>query len=199
PLPENLGIRLEVDRGNVIERVQRDTPAAGLGLKPGDVVRQMGQVPIHSFGDAQYSLDRAPATGTLDVAWTRDGKAMTGKIDLPAGWRRTEFAWRPSMQRYVPSLPLYYCDDLTAAEKKKLGLSEKALAFRQSDRVQPRARNAGIQAGDIILGLDGEQLEMKQMEFLRHVEREHLVGDKITLRVLRNGETLKVPMTLGPR
>src|SRR5262249_14163329 len=53
PLPENVGLTLEVDRGNVVQAVAAGTPAAAAGLKPGDVLRRLGDVPVHSIADAQ--------------------------------------------------------------------------------------------------------------------------------------------------
>src|SRR4029078_1387645 len=37
PLPDTLGMVLDVDRGNVIRTVKDKSPAAAAGLKPGDV------------------------------------------------------------------------------------------------------------------------------------------------------------------
>src|SRR5205823_4150621 len=36
PLPENVGLELEVDRGNVIKEVKPKSPAAAAGLQAGD-------------------------------------------------------------------------------------------------------------------------------------------------------------------
>src|SRR5262249_54120550 len=63
PLPDNLGLILEIDRGNVVERVEPDSPAARAGLRVGDVVQWLNEISIHSIADAQYALDRAPQTG----------------------------------------------------------------------------------------------------------------------------------------
>src|SRR5262249_16872879 len=41
PLPENVGLTLEVDRGNSVKTVQADSPAAGAGLQPSDVLRSL--------------------------------------------------------------------------------------------------------------------------------------------------------------
>src|SRR5262245_1825278 len=65
PMPENIGIRLEIDRGNVVEAVLPNTPAAQAGMDSGDVLETVGGVPIHSFADAQFALDRASAKGSL--------------------------------------------------------------------------------------------------------------------------------------
>jgi serine protease Do len=195
PLPENLGFELEVDRGNVVKRVTAKSPAAGAGLRAGDVVRRLGGVPVHSFGDAQFALDRAPKTGSVGIVWRRGGKDMEGKLALAEGWRKTDLTWRPSRQRLVPSARLYG-RDLGPDERKALGLSARQLAFRQKDIVQPQAREAGIRPGDVILGVDGKRLEMDVDRFLKYVERHYLVGDRVTVNLVRDGKRLDLPMTL---
>lgn len=195
PLPDNLGLILEVDRGNVVQEVAAKSPAAAAGLRAGDAVRRLNGVPVHSFGDAQYALDRAPKSGSVAVAWRRDGQDLEGEISLPEGWRKTDISWRPSMRRLVPSVRLYG-DDLTPEEKKALGLSAKRLAFRQRDSVHSQAKAAGVRAGDVILGVDGRPLEMDVLDFLRFVRRTYLVGDRVTVNVLRDGKRLDLPMTL---
>jgi S1-C subfamily serine protease len=194
PLPENLGVTLEIDRGNVIKEVKEKTSAADAGLQPGDVVQRLNLVPIHSFGDAQYALDIAPRTGAIEVVWQRGDKVLKEQLRLPEGWRKTDITWRPSMQRLLASARLYGTD-LTAEEKQALGLSAKQLAFRQKDAVATQARTAGVQPGDIILGLDDKHLDMDVDDFLRYVERNYLIGDKATVNLLRDGKRLNLTMT----
>jgi hypothetical protein len=196
PLPENLGFTLEIDRGNVVKEVRKQSPASAVGLDRGDIVQELKGVPIHSFGDAQYALDRAPNTGSIDMSWLRGGQLMAAKLSLPEGWRKGDITWRPSMQRYVPAARLYGVD-LTIEEKKARGLPDAHLAFRQKDSIPTQAREAGIRPGDIILGVDDKQLDgMDVIDFLRYVRRTYLIGDKVTVNLLRDGKRMNLPMTL---
>jgi membrane-associated protease RseP (regulator of RpoE activity) len=195
PLPENAGITLEVDEGNKVRAVKPGSPAAAAGLAPGDFLRDLNGIAVASFADAQYALQRAPAHGPVTVSWLRGGKAMTCTLDLPAGWRTTNLTWRPSMLDLLPALAIYG-DDLSAAEKQALGLPEKRLAFRQQDPVPKDAQAAGLQAGDVVLGIDGLALEMTVEQFLGYVRQNYLVGDRITLNVVRGGKRIDLPMTL---
>src|SRR5262245_16068732 len=95
PLPTNLGFDLEVDRGNVVRQVKEKAAAADVGLKVGDVLRRLNGVPVHSFADAQFGLDRAPKTGTVEVVWQRGEETKTEKLTLPEGWRKSDISWRP--------------------------------------------------------------------------------------------------------
>ena len=195
PLPENLGFTLDVDRGNVIKAVQGDRPASAAGFKVGDVVQRLNAVPIHSIADAQFALDRAPRSGTIEVVWQRGREDHKGKLKLPEGWRKTDISWRPSVWRLVPFAGIGGTD-LTAQEKRDLGLPAKQLAFRQKAFVSPQARAAGVRSGDIILGLDDWPLEGDVAAFKRYVQRQYLVGDKVRVNVLRAGKRLKLTMTL---
>src|SRR5262249_19570387 len=160
------------------------------GLLAGDVVRRLGNVPIHSFGDAQHALDLAPKTGSLSLAWQRGDKLLEGELRLLEAWRKTDLTWRPSIRHLMASARLYGTD-LPAAEKKALGLTARQLAFRQKDLVPEQARAAGIRGGDIILGFDDQTLEMDVDAFLRHVRGNYLVGERVSVDVLRDGQRLK--------
>jgi predicted metalloprotease with PDZ domain len=195
PLPENLGLLVEVNRGNLIKEVKEHSPAADAGLKAGDLLQQLNNVPIHSIADIQYALDRAPKTGTIEAAWLRGDKPQQDKITLPEGWRKTDLSWRPSMRDLIP-LARVYGPDLTAEEKKALGLSARHVAFRQNKSLSAQARAAGVRTGDIILGVDDKTLETDVDGFLRYVERNYLVGDKVTLNIIRGGERQSLTMTL---
>ena len=197
PLPENLGFVLEKDRGNVIKEIHDKSPASAAGLRVGDMLQRLNGVPIHSFGDAQLALDRAPKAGSMDIAVRRGEQVLEAKLALPEGWRKGDITWRPSMQRLVPAARLYGID-LTPEEKKALGLTATQLAFRQKDGVPAQARTAGIRGGDIILGVDDKPLDgMDVIDFLRYVRRTYLIGDRVTVNLLRDGKRMNPAMTLS--
>lgn len=198
PLPDNLGLVLEVDRGDVVERVVPDSPAGRLGLRRGDVVESLADLPIHSFADAQFAPDRAPSTGSLEISWRRGDQVVNGKLELPVGWRKTDITWRTSMLALIPSSPLNG-RDLSAEERKTHGLSESQLAFVPKSPVSAAASKAGIRKGDIILGFDGKTVEMEAYDFVRYVGENYLADDRVLVDVLRNGQRLQFPMTLRGR
>lgn len=195
PLPENVGITLDVDAGNKVNRVAAGSAAERAGLKPGDSVSRLNGYSVASFGDAIYALHKAPAKGAIPVSWVRDGKPMTASLELAAGWRKTNLTWRPSMLDILPSLP-FSADDLTAAEKRKLGLPEKQAAIRQDATVHASLRDAGLKEGDIITGFDGTTVDGELRDLLGHVRRNYLVGDEITINVIRGGKRVDLKLRL---
>ena len=196
PLPENVGLTLEVDRGDVVKRVMQDSPAAQAGIQQGDRLESIHQIAIHSFADAQYALDRAPGKGKVEISWQRADKRMQAELELAKGWRKTDLTWRPSLRRMLASARVFG-RDLNASERKTHGLTETQLAFWQRYPLTPQAKAAGVQEEDIILGFDDVRLEMKAYDFLKWVRQNYLIGDRVTIHVLREGKTLKLPLRLN--
>jgi serine protease Do len=196
PEPHNLGIVLDPDQGNRVKSVAKDSTAQQAGLQAGDVLSSVDGQPVASFGDVQYVLHRLPAKGLVRVAWRRNAEERTAMLKLPEGWRATDIGWRESMWGLEPA-PHVYGQDLTPREKKDLGLPENGMAFRQGDFVPGPSKHAGIQAKDVIFGINGKQLEMTMLQFNAYVRLNFKVGDRITFNVLRNGKRLDLAMTLS--
>lgn len=195
PLPENVGVTLDLDRGDQVKAVAAASPAAAAGLRPGDTIVGLDNRTVRSFADAQYALHKAPARGAIKVAWQRDGKQHQGDLQLADGWKKTNLTWRPSLMDLLPSLPLFGTD-LTAQEKQALGLPATRLAFRQDAPVPPSAKKLGVLEGDVILGINGLSLEMNVEQFLAFVRRNYLQGERVTLNLVRGGKRMEAPIKL---
>jgi serine protease Do len=196
PLPENVGLSLEVDRGNVVKSVGPTSIAGAAGSAAGDVIDKIGGLRIRSFADAQTALDLAPVKGSLVVEWLRKGERHSANLTLKDGWKRTDISWRPSMQKYLAA-PRLYGRDLSLDERKALDLQPKQLAFAHRDRVLTLAKKAGIKPGDVILGFDRQQLQMTAYDFQTWVRENYIVGDQVKINVIRDGKRLDIPMTLA--
>ncbi|MCI0455497.1 MAG: PDZ domain-containing protein [Gemmataceae bacterium] len=198
PLPENVGLTLDVDRGDRVRAVAPRSAAERAGLTAGDTLLTLNELPIASIADVQYALHRAPARGSVPVRWERAGKAHSGQLELGEGWRKTDVSWRWSL-RSLPPDPCVHGDDLRAEERKALGLGPRQLALRQGPFVTPPARHAGVQTGDVIVGVDGRDLDMTARQFGTHVRLTYRPGDRIVLNVLRGGKRLELPLQLPGR
>jgi hypothetical protein len=186
PLPENIGVTLDVDVGDQVKAVAPGSAAGRVGLTPGDRLTRLNGYTVASFADASYALHKAPARGVLPVTWVRDGKELSGTLEVAEGWRKTNPTWRPSMLDILPSVP-FVGDDLTAEEKKKLGLPAVRAAFRQGDRVHATLADAGLRVGDVVVGFDGVAMDGVMDDLLGYVRRNYLVGETVTVDVLRDG------------
>jgi serine protease Do len=198
PLPENIGLTLDLDRGDRIACVAANSPAARAGIQAGDRLLTIDNRPIASFADVQYALHRAPKQGTLPITWQHGKETYKSELTLAEGWRKTDLSWRWSLRGVDPP-PWVHGDDLSPDEKKALGLSAKRLAFRQGPFVSEPARRAGIRQNDIILGVDGKPLEMTQRQFGAYIRLNYRVGDRVIYNILRRGQRLDLPLTLEGR
>jgi serine protease Do len=198
PLPQNVGLILDPDQGDRVKSVLAKSAADRAGLRTGDTLRTLNGVPVASFADAQYGLHLAPRSGRIAVSWEHEGKEKSGELELATDWRKTDISWRASMWGLEPAA-VVNGRDLSAEQKKRLGLSEKALAFRQPEFMPAAARTAGIQGGDVIVGVDGKALEMTMAQFNVYIRLTYQVGDKVTYNILRDGKRVDVPLKLPAR
>src|SRR5262249_45925458 len=140
---KNVGLTLDVDQGDRVLAVDPGSAADRAGVRAGDVLQRLNGQPVSSFADVRHALDLAPKVGTVPVAWQRGGKDLSGTLELRDGWRESDISWRPSMWALSPSACVYG-EDLSAEDKRKLGLPEKRLAFRQGLFVGAAAKSAGV-------------------------------------------------------
>jgi serine protease Do len=196
PLPENVGWTLAVDPGNRLNAVAAGSAADAAGMSPGDVLLEVNRMASATFTDVQYALHKAPATGELPVKFSRAGKVTEAELKLQPGWRKTDVSWRRSLKGVEPASGLNG-DDLTVEEKQQLGLPPKALAFRQGNFPARQARQAGVQQNDIIVGVDGKNLEMTARQFDAFIRLNFRKGDTVTLDIFRDGKRLELRMKLS--
>ncbi len=195
PLPENVGITLDVDSGDLVKTVSVGSAAEKSGLKSGDRLAKLNGYGVASFADASYALHKAPAKGELPVSWVRAGKEMTGTISVTDGWRKTNLTWRPSMLDILPSAP-FSGGELTEAEKNAMGLDPKHAALRQDAEVHAILKAAGLKGGDIVIGFDGKTVEGDISKLFGYVRRNYLVGDDVAINIIRGGKRTVVKLLL---
>jgi hypothetical protein len=195
PLPDNVGLSLEVDVGNRVRSVALDSPAHKVGLRAGDLLESMNGIAVASLADAQHGLHRAPEKGQLPVSWLRDGKKMTGILTLADGWRRSDLSWRRSATELVSSF-IVRGPDLSPAEKKALGLDPTRLAFRVQKPILLQPEQAGVKENDVVLGIDNQTLQMTADQFTDYLRGYYQAGERVTLNLIRNGMPFNLPVTL---
>ena len=198
PLPENLGLTLEVDRGNVVKQVKAGSSAAAAGLRPGDRLTRLG-ARAHALLRRRSVRPRSrPADGNPGHRLAARARHCTSRRSScpPAGARPTSAGGRLCSASYRRCAST--ATTSAPHNRKTLGLSPTQLAFRQQDGLPRQARAAGIQPGDIIVGLDGRTPDLDVTKLIHYVQRNYLVGDTVTIQLLRNGKRLSLKMPLLP-
>lgn len=82
--------------------------------------------------------------------------------------------------------------DLNAATAKKYKLVEGV--YVKSVENFSAAEKAGIQAGDVIIEADGTKI--KTMDELNTIKNKHAIGDKLKIKVNRDGKEKELTVTL---
>jgi len=195
PQPENLGLSLEVEQGNRVVSVAPKSAAAKIGMTAKDVLNRINETPIASVADVQYALHRAPKAGTLTLVWQRGAETRTSVFSLAEGWKKTDVSWRWSLKSLAPN-PSIIGDDLDLDGRKVLGLDAHQLAYRHMNFLTPTARHAGLQANDVIVGVEGKELAMTARQFEAHIRLSFRPGQEIALKVLRGKDKITLKMKL---
>jgi len=196
PLPENLGITLEVDRNNVVAATAPGSPAAAAGIRPGDVILRAGEIPVLTGADVQFALNSAPDPGSISLEIQRTGKPFAPvTLSLPRGWRRTDISWRASQDSIPPTVG-FWGEPLDASQREQRSIPAGKLALRVthffSGEKWAKTRG-GLQMQDVITGINGESLpEMSARQFHSYFRLRFNVGDSATLNILRGSERIEL-------
>jgi serine protease Do len=193
PLPDNFGVRFDRRHGHKIESVAPDSPAAKAGLRAGDVVTRLDNVPIHSEQDVRWALHRVAAgeqpfvTVERSIAGSAQGQTVRVQIRLSGDWRGTELGWRKSL-RSVPLAMGFLAYDLGREERRSGMLPDDRLFIKVvSIRGPGLATNLGLEKGDLITALEGGRHDRSFEDFKSDLLRRYFPGDRVRVTVLRNG------------
>jgi membrane-associated protease RseP (regulator of RpoE activity) len=206
PPPERIGLELDRDRQELLVDVSKKTPARKAGLKKGDRLLTLQGQRILTHADVSWVLEQAsPRKTELDVSYQRGSKTRTGTIKLATGWKHgtpLEFSWRPSKWQLTPR-PGFGGRELSAQQKRALGLDPKAFAFKVSYIVtwndEPRygknAQRAGIRKGDVVTQIGSARLTSGN-HFHAWYRLTRTPGEVIPIRILRGGKPKTLRLTV---
>jgi serine protease Do len=173
--------------GALVSSVEPDSAAAKAGLKAGDVITQIGSTPVKRAGDLSSAIGmNTPGTRVTLKVW-RDKSARDFDVAL-AGTppEKAETAADSGQEGGRLGLALH---PLSREEK---AAAEVDHGLMVEDVGGPAAR-AGIQPGDVVLGINGQPA--RSVEQVRSIVNGH--PKSIALLIDRNGQKLFVPVKLG--
>jgi serine protease Do len=214
--------------GAVIEDVRKDGPAAEAGLQPGDVVVEFDGERVRSARQLSRLVQETPAGRTVRLTLMREGRQVGVEVTPDVGSRLAIFGGAMpqidiselgerlrGLRINIPELPDFHMPEielLARVQPGRLGASVQDLPPQLADyfgvrggllvtnvREDSAAARAGLQAGDVITGVDGEPVETGADLRRRLMGRE---GDRRTFRlsVVRDRQELTLEATLetGP-
>ncbi len=165
-------------QGIKIKRIIAGKGAEQAGLQDGDVITVINGQTVALTGDLHAVLaNRAPGD-KVNVQYLRDGKDNLTVIELSAA--TDNFEWKEEKYQRDP------CKVFIG-----VGTSSVSGGLKVDYTVDNTpATESGIQAGDVLLALDGVPLST-QTELV-YERNKHQPGDAFTMTILRDGREMKI-------
>ncbi len=174
--------------GAMIASVEKDGPAAKAGLKEGDVVLKFNGRAIARSADLPLVVGEAAPGSTAQIEVWRNGRTETISAKLSELTEaKVAAANTPAAKSETGKLGLAV-RPLTEAEKRQAEVQGGLLV----EEAQGPAARAGLQAGDVILALNGKAVNSAE-------ELRSLTGTSKTVAVLvqRDGGRRYIAIPLG--
>ncbi|MDB5384472.1 MAG: hypothetical protein JWM11_118 [Planctomycetaceae bacterium] len=200
PLPENLGLTVTPQNGQLVKSIEPGSAVEFAGIKAGDVIRRINDIPIRSEYDIRWALHHAPDGQPILLSVMRStpraGGASANSVDLElqlkpsATWRQTDLGWRKSL-RSVPLQLGFLGYTLGGEGLAQAGFREgKSVLKVISLRPPGLAKNLQLQKGDLIVSVGGNT-EFRTMDhFKSRLLERYRPGDTVKLEIIRDGRTI---------
>jgi serine protease Do len=189
-LAESFG--LDRPHGALVSSVEKDGPAAKAGLQPGDVILGVNGKPIERYGElsGQIAAMKPGADATLDV-W-RAGKKQNVSVkvtELKEQQQQAKLGGRPK--------------DRATNQASQFGLTVRPLDPQEKEQAETQgnlvveevtgpAASAGVQPGDIILGVNGKRVKtVKELQ-----DEAKSSGKNVALLIQREDAQIFVPLRI---
>ena len=187
PLAQAFG--LDRPRGALIAGVEEGGPAADAGLRPGDVILSLNGEPIDRFNELGAAIASMEPGSEATIGLWRDREERGIEVRIEEARDETAEA--------AAATPAGQAEEQLGLVVRALSAEEKRLTGSQGniviDRVQGAAAAAGLQPGDIIIGVGGNRIESVQA--LREAFEDS--PRSVALLVEREGTTIFVPLPTG--
>jgi serine protease Do len=190
-LAESFGMK--GTNGALVSNVEKGSPAEKGGLEPGDVILKFDNKPIDTSADLPRVVGATKPGKQVPVEILRKGNTRNLSItlgEMPTEKDEVVVSSKAPAKTEANRLGLIL-RDLTPQQKKKINGGNGLLVVES----QAPAAQAGIRRGDVILGLNNT--EVQSLEQFDQQLAAIPAGKTVALLVLRDGNTLYVPVKIG--
>ncbi len=178
---------LKTPHGALVSAVEKGSPAERAGLKPGDVIVALNGKPINRSSDLPARVaDLKPGT-SAQVEIIRKGEKKS--VTVTVGEMKPDQVASSGQSAAQQGRLGLAVRPLTRDERKQAGVSGGLLV----EQVSGPAARAGIEAGDVVLSLNG--VAVNSVEHLRVLVAK--AGKHVALLVKRNEIKIFIPVDLG--
>jgi serine protease Do len=148
-------LNIDPPRGAMVTEVAKNSPADAAGLKSGDVITAIDGIAVDEPQSLNYRIATKPVGSTATLTFLRNGAQQQASLRLEAAPGSNESATISGDTRFSGTTAA----TLTPALAQQLGLpfSAKGVVVTNVAPNSP-ADNMGLQQGDIILNLNGTQI-----------------------------------------
>ncbi len=190
-LAESFG--LDRPRGALVSSVEKDGPAAKAGLEAGDVILGVNGRAIERYGELSGTIAAMKPGADASLQVWRGGKQQTVPVKVAelkeqqqqqakAGGRQ---GGRPANQPDALGLTVRPLDP----QEKEQAETQGTLVVED---VTGAAASAGVQAGDIIIGVNGKRVKtVKELQ-----ETSKAAGKNVALLIQREDAQIFVPLKI---
>jgi serine protease Do len=217
-------LQLDDESGGIlVSEVVDDSPAAAAGLEDGDVILEFAGKEIDDTSDLSRAVRRSEPGETVDVVVIRNGTRRTipvelgereedeihivrrgkdgeimewhGRPPLPDTWTKDDFKAFKLHGMFDHGWLGIHHQELNEQLGEYFGVADgKGVLIAEVEEDSPAA-GAGLQAGDVIVAIDGE--EIGSQSELRHEMGDTEPDQEISLEIVRQGNRRDVSVTLG--
>ncbi|HVE10692.1 MAG TPA: DegQ family serine endoprotease [Paraburkholderia sp.] len=175
-------------QGALISSVDANGPAAKAGLQPGDVITAVNGVPVVDSSDLPSQIAGIKPGSSADVQVWRDKASKSIKVTI-GSLQDAKLASNDGAPAQLQSRLGVAVRPLTPQEQSSDSTSH-GLLVQQSGGA---AASAGIQAGDVILAVNGRPVS--SVEQLKQAVSQ--AGNSLALLIQRDNAQIFVPVDLG--
>jgi serine protease Do len=179
--------KLESPNGALVAQVVPDSAAAQAGIRVGDVILKFNGTPIIDAGQLSARVGTTTPGSVVTLELWRDGKPLS--IEAKVGLDPADLADNGGAANSEHGKLGLSVRPLSPEEKSESGLSGGLLV----EDAQGKAAEAGIQAGDVVLSVDGTAIQSAAQ--LRKLVDAH--SKEVALLILRGQTRIFVPIELG--
>ncbi|MGO9934399.1 MAG: Do family serine endopeptidase [Steroidobacteraceae bacterium] len=179
--------KLKTPNGALVAKVVPDSAADRAGVKVGDVILKFNGNPIVDAGQLSARVGTAAPGDKATLEIWRDGRSI--ELTAVIGNAAKVATASEDSGAAAPARLGLALRPLNQDERQQAGVSGGLVV----EDAQGRAAEAGIQAGDVVLSVDGTPVQ--SVEQLRKMVQEH--SKQIALLIQRGDVRLFVPVTLG--